>query len=238
MVFGFWLTGGVGGTHRIIISFGLFVTFLFKMLMGYEYLTSIVLFSTSLAFFKMVQHFNKKEEFYKYLRIFLLICLISVLAFLFSLIIQANYKADDLLTGLKLILTDAQKRTFGNAVDFPPVFAESLNSSYAKVLKLYFIDRWSTDIYPGISSKLFPCLVLISFFLIFFYAIKNSKILKVFIFYCYLLLIPLSWLILAKPHSFIHTHINFVLFYIGFLPGLACVILLLIRRLMEGVLRQ
>lgn len=222
----------------ILIGILLFLSYFFKMLMGYEFLSSIVIFSTSLAFFKFITNLNIGCLRGKYFRILLLIVGISIIAFITSLFLQAYYKADDLIEGLKLILYDAQKRTFGDAKNYDSIFADSLNGDYLTVLKFYFLNWSTTDLIPGLSGQFFLIFIMVVFFLLCFYGINDYKIRICLGFYCYLLLVPVSWFLLAKPHSYIHTHINYVLFYLGFIPVLIYSSILILRKfLLDSPLR-
>lgn len=233
VLFGFLFTIAKGKTKRIIYALLLFLSFLVKMLMGFEYLTSIVIFSMSLAFFKIITNFDNKDLLCNSIKIFLLIFVISLLAFSFSLLVQSFYKADDFYEGLKLILYDAQKRTFGDAKNYDIVFSESLNVSYIKVIKTYLFGWGQTNFLPNVPGKLFPIILIINFCLLLFYSYYDYEIRVVLLFFCYLLLIPFSWYVLAKPHSYIHTHINFVLFYIGFIPYLIYVNFILLDKFLK-----
>ena len=72
-----------------------------------------------------------------------------------------------------------------------------------------------------INSLISFLLFIIYSFDIFFLSKKSFKFL-----FLTSLLAPLSWFIMAKGHSAIHLHINFVLWYITFIP---CGMLLIIN---------
>lgn len=62
------------------------------------------------------------------------------------------------------------------------------------------------------SSLVFPLLLIVCFWV----AFRNKKEL-IFLFCC--LLPPISWFAMAKGHSYIHFHLNFVLWYLPFVPS-------------------
>ena len=87
-------------------------------------------------------------------------------------------------------------------------------------LKVFFKDIKNILSFEVILLIMIKSLSLISFlffifylFYIFLYSTKPFKYL-----FLISLLAPISWYILAKGHSSIHLHMNFVLWYITFIP--------------------
>ena len=97
------------------------------------------------------------------------------------------------------------------------MYADSFSASVFVVLAKYLFFK--TNVVMGIPGSLFA-LFGISPLLIKWYYTKKSINLpwenETWVIYCVGLVATLSWLVLAKSHSYIHTHINFVLWYFGF----------------------
>ena len=121
-----------------------------------------------------------------------------------------------ILEGIKTIYEgDVLRRTSGGQInDFSAMYYESFNASAWEVICKYF--TFSTEIITGIRGNLFP-LLSITPLVLFAYEYKNQKLDWVLVSqYLYFMLTAVSWFALAKSHSYIHTHMNFVLWYFGF----------------------
>ena len=123
----------------------------------------------------------------------------------------------DLIAGIKSIFEhDVLKRTVGgNLNEFSTSLWDSFNASVWTVFCQYF--HFSTEVITGIGGNLFPILCVIP--LCIFGAEARNKHLNVELFVMYIIffLTAESWFILAKSHSYIHTHMNYVLWYFGFI---------------------
>ena len=191
----------------IVICSVSFILIYLKCLMGYEYI-STVLIALVLPFIYYAV-LNKLNIF----KFVLPIAIIGILAFLFALtthylLLQTEVNnPKDILTGTIL------KRTYDfDLSSVRTVFHESLKSSAFTVVKDYIFGsrgRHLREVY-----LLFLC------FLAILYSwktgmIKNDR-------KCLALLTtlvvsaagPLSWYTLAKGHSFTHHHMNYVLWYL------------------------
>lgn len=189
----------------------IFITFAIKCMAGYEYITSITLLTCAPVF--LTPFFNEKIKTYN-IKDFLLIFIVCVFSFVVVLIIHAGMRGDSILHGLQNIYEyDVKRRTYGDASHFENVeIQKSLNVSTWYVLKIYLFD-WTTQIIKFVSGSLFPWLLGgVAILCI----ITGSK--KRIIAFAYVLCIPLSWFILAKGHSEVHVFINFVLWYMLFVP--------------------
>lgn len=188
----------------------LYLIFLVKSLSGYEYISTIILFTVSFFtydFFNTYGRYTKKESFGWATVIF---C-VAVLGFFTALIIHADTRAETIFKGLQSIAQDVQRRTWGD----PEKYGESLRASVWSLISAYTFD-WKTDflkLIPGIS---FAFLFFLSVMVVIYNFFKNEKDK-----WSYIGLIiafiggPLSWIVLAKGHSG-HLHMNFVLWYFGF----------------------
>jgi hypothetical protein len=165
--------------------------------------------------FLLVEGICNKDKRKHIIKTVFIIGIFSVLGFLTAYIIHAYmYGAGDIVAGIKSMQVDLiERRTFGNASDFAPEYANSLNASIFDVLRKYF---WSSG--RPLDGKLMLLVGLVTI-LALIYQKKKLKLNNRFdiALFVVTLLTTLSWIILGKSHSYIHTHMNFVLFYMGWM---------------------
>lgn len=199
----------------------IFLSILIKCACGYEFISVIML---SAVIFPIIDFISirKKEDRKKVLSGIFEIGVVCLLAFSIVLIIHGYIRGNgNVLTGIKDIYhRDVLRRTIltyeKNLYD--GAYRESMDASVLKVMDKYIYSWTTEDIIIGINSKYFPLLMFCSlvFSLILIYkkqkdAIKNFSMLIAMFIMC------ISWFILGKSHSYIHTHINFVLWYFGYI---------------------
>lgn len=149
---------------------------------------------------------------------------LGVIAFVIAIILHANLRSGgNLIEGLNTIWNnDVLRRTFGgNSNNFDKIYADSLNSGFFYVLKIYFFN-WSTSVIslPLIRNIDFISLICLCFIIIILqiyrrdYKLAISSVVLIIIYF----LPAVSWFVLGKSHSFVHTHMNFVLWYLGGVP--------------------
>ena len=88
---------------------------------------------------------------------------------------------------------------------------------------MYF--NFQTEIITGINGNLFPLLSILPIFVFISDFHSNKKNIGVVTLYALSFFGSISWLVLAKSHSYIHTHINFIIWYFGFIQ--ICIYILL-----------
>ncbi|MCE1115120.1 glucosyltransferase domain-containing protein [Pseudomonas sp. NMI795_08] len=191
-----------------------------KSLAGYEYLSAITLFACSV--FVIAPIFNsstrKKRE---NLTLFSLTFAACVLGFICALLLHAGMRGDTILSGLLNIFEqDVKRRTYGDPTTFDEVFKASLQSSPLDVLKIY-TNEWNTYLFAYLPGATFKIMIIFSA-LGFLYTTltkksldKNNALIFTFFF-----ITSSSWYLLAKGHSYIHTQLNYVLWYFGFAQAL------------------
>ena len=185
-----------------------FVSILVKCMCGYEYISTIMASSLVFLLVEYLADKKKRKELFKEI---IIIGFISVLAFLLVYVIHAYvYGNGNVLEGLSRMQIElVGRRTYGNAFNYDPGYADSLNATVITVINKYI----------GIGSResvrnllLFISTVTILFYRAIYLKDNCGKLVSMFVLS---LLSTLSWIILAKGHSYIHTHINFVMFYMG-----------------------
>ncbi len=205
------------------LGLGYILAMFFKSLMSYEYLTSIVLFSLSPFFIApfmaklKATNLSLKSLAKQIATLFAL----SVLGFCFAFSIQATLRGNgDFAVGVQKIYKEdfLHRMIGGNAQDFKPAYSDSLNANAIQVIAKYL--DFHTPIIVGLHfNGAFLALILANVLLLIF-AFKDAQrryfgaMLVVFA------LVAISWFVLGKSHSFIHTHINFVVWHLGFVAVL------------------
>lgn len=204
----------------------IFLSILFKCLAGYEYVSTILVFALALPFAEIIKNKKQWKTIFKHL---CFISLVMLSGFMVAIMIHARLRGSDLIEGIQnIFIEDVLRRTYGNVKYFDPVYAESLTASPITVLSKY-IYCFNTDILFGIPSNLFPMMLIVSGVYSAYKFIKE-KYFYSFLYYV-MLLAPMSWFVLAKSHSYVHTHMNFVLWYFGFIAIMIYMIIIMIKEI-------
>ncbi len=203
---------------KIIIP-SIYVSILIKCLCGYEYISTIML-STILFFIVDLFEVKGKEKRKEIIKTMILVGITCLIAFFTALCIHGYLRGNgNVFQGIKDIYKqDIIRRTLIHAEkdDFDQVYWESFDASVIKTLRKYTI--WNTDIIQCISGNNFMLVIGLTIFILMFNFINKIKhYYRDIIMFILFLSTTLSWLILAKSHSYIHTHLNFVLWYFGFI---------------------
>ena len=197
-----------------------FLTILIKSLCGYEYITAVmlglILFPAADLFIALAS--RKKEKAILLLKAVLITGCAALAGFMAAVVIHSRLgNSTDIISGIKrIILEVALRRTAGADLNKEaPVIWGSLNASVWDTIAKYF--GFSTQIIPGVNGNLFPalCIVPICFFA---YDLKKKKADHESLFlYLVSFITSLSWFVFGKSHSYVHTQINFVIWYFGFI---------------------
>ena len=170
----------------------------------------------------------------------------ALLGFAAAMCLHAPLKSGgSVLTGLRMIVEqDALRRTYGadlNQYDNLPYFGQyALTASAWETLCKYF--HFKTEIIAGVDGSLFPLLVLASLGCLLLRRRSragqaehaetskgnqeenhtkkqtgcSTEAVRLPALYCISFVTSVSWFVLAKSHSCVHTHMNYVLWYFGF----------------------
>ena len=189
-----------------------FIAIFIKCLCGYEYLSTIMM--TGIMFL-MVEWVCNKESRRNIFKTIFIVGICSLAGFLAAFIIHAFiYGSGDVLNGFKMLQAElVERRTFGSATNFDPAYAESLEASVLDVLVKYF---WSTDGILGGKPMCFIFVITVIALMYQKFVLKEHNKFEVSLFII-TLLTTISWFVLGKAHSYIHTHMNFVLFFMGWI---------------------
>lgn len=194
------------------------VSIMMKCLCGYEYITSIML---GLIMFLLVDAvvaaINKdKKQAVLIIKTIIIIGVMALLGFLSAMMIHAFSVGDgDLMIGLQQVKSEAMYRTTGGKIgNYGTELRESFNASIWSVLCKY--THFSTEIIAGIPGNLFPLMSFATIAILVWKYMKREMVWRDAVLYCMSLLVPVSWFVLAKGHSYIHVQMNYVLWYFGY----------------------
>jgi len=141
----------------------------------------------------------------------------------------------NLLSGVKHFVYSFEKRTYGDSNNFSSEYSDSLNSNASSVVITYLrggyfgpteLLRINNPILTRFVSGI-SFLFLLIFFCIFSVILshyrkkiidieKQRASLALISALWFSLLAPLSWFIIFKSHSFIHTHMNYIVWQMPF----------------------
>ena len=204
---------------RIISYLLAFISILTKSLCGYEYISAVMM---GLIFFlsaDFVVYITKKDtkQAKILIRTIFLIGIMALLGFITAICIHAQIRGDDdIIEGLTIIFkNDVLRRTMGaNLNNFYSTIYDSINASVWDTVSKYF--SFNTEVIVGIPGNLFQVLCIIPIVIFVHDHVKHTLKINIVALYIISFITSISWIVLAKSHSYIHTHINFVLWYFGF----------------------
>ena len=202
-----------------------------KCLCGYEYITTVMLGAIAFPaaeFFAALAQKDRKRASLLFRTIFLL-GVAALLGFTAAICIHAPVKSGgSLAEGIRLIVQeDVLRRTYGanlNAFENLPDFEQyALTASAWETLCKYF--HFKTEVITGIGGNLFPLLCLLPAALLILDVRRKCLDVREAAWYVVFFVTSVSWFVLAKSHSCVHTHMNFVLWYFGFVQSCFYIIL-------------
>lgn len=216
---GDWSTTKTGGW----VAFAIYL----KSLAGYEYISSIMIATMMpLIFFSIWQSWDYK----KLARRFFIISAFAILGFvlaLFTQLIQLIF-VEGASSAIQTVKHFILYRTYGNPNDYDDLLIKySLESNVVDVLDFYF-HQWvfkGSPNYPFNGVNIQSVIAALSILTLLGFGLVKTKF-KPYAKLCYAFIIvswlsilsPLSWYILAKGHSYVHRHMNSVLWSLPFIP--------------------
>lgn len=226
---------------RIATYCFVFLAILIKCLCGYEYISAIMISAVAFPLADLIQAVfrRKRDRAIICLRAVIGIGLVALLGFFVAIMLHAGYRGDgNLVDGIvNIFQQDVLRRTDGGTLDaFEEIYWPSLNASHWEVLLTYFnfYSLYQCEIITGVPGNVFSVLCIVPLVILFFDAKKGTVNYRIYALYFIFLLAAVSWFVLAKSHSYIHIHMNYVLWYLGFVQICFYIILDIGRRYIKS----
>jgi hypothetical protein len=209
----------------------IFVTVLIKILFNaFEFIsTALLMIYTPLLYFAILQGWSYKKFFALSIKIGIS-AILATLTGLGILLIQLAGIMGGLTPAVEYVQSTLMRRTYGD-VNLYPVEAEGLQASISSVIWIYISGRafnlqFLQDT-PWLSSfgnisylSVFVVFIITSAIFLGLYFHKSKifgrKPLALFCSMWFSAVSPLSWFILFKGHSYIHTHLNYIVWQMPF----------------------
>ena len=201
---------------------------------GYEYITTtLIMMITPCIYYAILDKWNKDQC----LKLTFATAIGSGVAIFLSVIMlcyQIGAVKGGFIDGIEHVIWSFGKRTYGDAEDFPPVYAASLDAGTIGVVITYlngvFFDLNNyISIKDGFVSKnIFKIryyYLIVLFIPTTVLLLLNRKEMReehrkqfsaLFWTTWFSILAPLSWFVIFKAHSYIHTHMSFLLWQMPF----------------------
>lgn len=214
-----WLYHARDTPRQALLLGAVWLAMLLKCLSNYEYITTVTLLACSP--FLVAPLFADPVAGRPRWGMAAAVFAACVAAFGVALLVHASVRGDGIADGLRHIyIEDIGRRTFGDASLYAGEAAESQRASVLDVLRIYFLD------YPSRSQMLVPGKLFLAMIVAALagigwkFAIRHPQARRDAMMFVVFLAVPVSWFVFAKGHSYTQTHINFVLWFIGFMPAL------------------
>ena len=212
-----------------LLYISVFFAVLIKSLSGYEYISTVLIATvTPLIFFAIRDTWDAKA----FLVRFLSVGLSGVAGFFTAILMHLKPLTNvqgSLTKGFEHLWGTIAKRTHGDPNMVAEVYRTSLESNIINVILKYFNGRaFNLDSLIGFGGYITFWELIITFFIMstvitfLTFSLNGYKKYKKLNLAAaatlwFSFLAPLSWYILAKGHSYLHQHINHVLWYVPFL---------------------
>lgn len=202
----------------IISSALLFIKCFFT---GYEYITTtLIMFMMPIIFYSLSDNWS----LLKFLKIAFSAAfgaIIGIIVSILVLLFQLSHLNSQKINGWNYLLETFTRRSYDNPNKYlDPVYNQSMKSSIWEVLKIYF--NGNQFVFKShnfnLSISFFHCicvLIIGTIFILLKYNSKKNIALTITLWVS--ILAPLSWFVIFKSHSYIHTHMNFIVWYMPFM---------------------
>lgn len=200
-----------------------FLAIMGKSLCGYEYITVVMMGLILFLFsdFSVAVAKKNSESAKMIFRTIIILGITALAGFFAAICIHATIKGQgNIIEGIKIIFQDdVLRRTSGADLNkFEGITGremDALTASHWETICNYF--HFSTEVITGITGNLFPLLCIVPL-CIFVVEYKRNRISTEHVaMYVCSFLTSVSWFYLARDHSYVHLHMNYVLWYFGFI---------------------
>ena len=219
---------------RQLIRFGIviFIAVSIKCFInGFEYITTtLVMMMVPFIYYIILDKWSR-HQFVKWTLAAGLGSGIAIFLSLIMLCFQIGAAKDGFMDGVEHVIWSFGKRTYGEAEDFPPVYAASLNAGTLSVVMTYMngiffdLNNYLSIENAFISNVLlkiryyYLIVLFIAMSALLFWRSNADRRHHYIALICatwFSILAPLSWFVIFKAHSYIHTHMSFLLWQMPF----------------------
>lgn len=206
------------------VGLGVFVFLFLKCLFtGYEFITtSIIMVFIPFVYYSLA-HQWERTFLIKRMSSALVGCVLAIGCSLILLAGQLSAEKGSWSDSVAFIQSSLEKRTYGTVSLQDQAIAASTEASVFEVLGRYLKGSAVNLNHPFGTDFLWLRLPFIGLLFIFLvcslllYRINWSTSNRALVLTCWLSIsAPLSWFVLFKGHSYIHTHVNFIIWYLPF----------------------
>lgn len=203
--------------YEIFLFVIIFIMCYLKFLSGFEFASQYLITIELPIIYFSISHSWPRQ---KVIRIFFNSAIIGILGFfsaVLTTLIQISFlKRLSLIQSFHELFLRVAYRTGFNQENYQiaTVYKKSLEITSGEVLKRYLLENKILFNFTAIEVLL--CLVLLSIIYWYYSDVTNKKLLALNVVTSISFLGPISWFFLAKGHSAIHTHINYILFNMPF----------------------
>lgn len=224
-----------GAADRQFIKFGIliFITVSIKCFInGFEYITTtLVMMVTPYIYYAILDKWNRSHCL-KWSLAAVIGSGIAIFVSLIMLCVQIGAVKGGFMDGVAHVVYSFGKRTYGDAENFPEVYAASLDAGTIGVVITYmngiFFDfnNYLSVTNSFVSNFLFKIryyylivLFIAMSILLFLRSTTGQKRQNVALIWTawFSILAPLSWYVIFKAHSYIHIHMSFLLWQMPFI---------------------
>ena len=223
--------------NRQFIRFGIliFIAVSIKCFInGYEYITTtLIMMMTPCIYYAILDKWSKQQCF-KWSFAAVLGSGIAIFLSFIMLCVQIGAVKGGFMDGVEHVIWSFGKRTYASPEDYPPVYAASLDAGPLGVVITYmkgvFFDfnNYLSQANAFVTNYLFK--IRYYYLIVLFIAIsvplflhskkmvaeRQRKHIALIWTTWFSILAPLSWFVIFKAHSYIHTHMSFLLWQMPF----------------------
>jgi hypothetical protein len=218
-------------SHKKLFLYSSLLVFIKCFITGYDYISpALIMFTTPVLFYCILHQWEIKKA----IRLFLKMSFGAISGFLVSigiLIFQISKltKKEDNMSGLEYIRATLLERSYDDPNKHEGIlYYKSMKSSIWEVIQLYlngpaykYKTREGAEYEVSFLAFILFFVCITFFYLYFknkksFFIEKSNTFNALIIMFWASIIAPLSWFVLFKGHSYIHTHINFIAWYMPF----------------------
>lgn len=212
---------------RIVSYIAMFLSVFVKSLCGYEYMSTILIASMMFLAVDLIKAFiaKDKEKSKLIFKTTFILSILAVAGFLVAFLMHAGIRGEgNIVEGFVSIWNrDVARRIFADPHSVDPVLYRSLEASILVVVRQYF--RFTTELIYGIPGGLFRLLCIIPLGIFGYEILVEEKVdVEKIALYVLSFIATVSFFVLVKGHAYIHTHMNYVLWYFGYMQICAYII--------------